>query len=289
MADDGRRAGPHAVRPARAEVRGPPRPGGSATDDGRGPAMGAELEQTISGISEIQLFNAQSVRSKRFHEVSDNAAKSDASTAVWMQATANGSQVFIALSTVVVLLVGDRIQLELRPDVRRLDGLRRNGPDDVRCGPTGDGRVHHVPVGLAERCLDVRVARHPPDGSGTAERSRARRGPRQPRVRGRGLRLHAGQKVLDGMSFSIKEGETVALVGGIGSGKSTVFNLAAAVPRPAAGPDPARRPRHPRSPSPRCAIRSPSSPSSPSSSRTRSARTSGWRGGGQRCRRRSGV
>ncbi|MDT5292118.1 MAG: ATP-binding cassette, subfamily bacterial, partial [Mycobacterium sp.] len=32
-------------------------------------AMGAELEQTISGISEIQLFNAQSVRSKRFHEV----------------------------------------------------------------------------------------------------------------------------------------------------------------------------------------------------------------------------
>ena len=70
-------------------------------------AMGAELEQTdISGISEIQLFNAQSVRSKRFREVSDQAAKSDASTVMWMQATANGSQVFIALSTVVVLLVG---------------------------------------------------------------------------------------------------------------------------------------------------------------------------------------
>jgi ABC-type multidrug transport system fused ATPase/permease subunit len=35
----------------------------------------------------------------------------------------------------------------------------------------------------------------------------------------------AGQMVLDGISFSIKEGETVALVGGIGSGKSTVYNL----------------------------------------------------------------
>jgi ABC-type multidrug transport system fused ATPase/permease subunit len=33
------------------------------------------------------------------------------------------------------------------------------------------------------------------------------------------------QKVLDGISFSIQEGETVALVGHIGSGKSTIFNL----------------------------------------------------------------
>ncbi|MDT5360393.1 MAG: ATP-binding cassette, subfamily bacterial [Mycobacterium sp.] len=112
-------------------------------------AMGAELEQTISGISEIQLFNAQSVRSKRFHEVSDRAAKSDASTVMWMQATANGSQVFIALGEVHGNLVFE----------------------DVAFGYT------------------------------------------------------AGQMVLDGISFSIKEGETVALVGGIGSGKSTVYNL----------------------------------------------------------------
>jgi ABC-type multidrug transport system fused ATPase/permease subunit len=69
-------------------------------------AMAAELEQTVSGIAEIQMFNAQSLRSKRFHEVSENAAKSEASSVVWMQATANGSQVFVALSTVVVLVGG---------------------------------------------------------------------------------------------------------------------------------------------------------------------------------------
>lgn len=33
------------------------------------------------------------------------------------------------------------------------------------------------------------------------------------------------QKVLNGVSCSIREGETVALVGQIGSGKSTIFNL----------------------------------------------------------------
>ncbi len=69
-------------------------------------AMASVLEETVSGISEIQLFNAQSMRSRRFHEVSDRAAKSDASIVVWMQGTVNGSQVFVAISTVVVLLVG---------------------------------------------------------------------------------------------------------------------------------------------------------------------------------------
>src|SRR5882757_7281935 len=64
-------------------------------------AMAAELEETVSGISEIQLFNAQSMRSRRFHEVSEGAAKSDASIVVWMQGTVNGSQVFVALSTIV--------------------------------------------------------------------------------------------------------------------------------------------------------------------------------------------
>ena len=37
--------------------------------------------------------------------------------------------------------------------------------------------------------------------------------------------MRHGRNVLDGLSFSIAEGETVAVVGGIGSGKSTVLNL----------------------------------------------------------------
>jgi ABC-type multidrug transport system fused ATPase/permease subunit len=58
-------------------------------------AMVAELEQTVSGISEIQMFNAQPLRSRRFRDVSETSAKSTATSVMWMQATANGSQVFL--------------------------------------------------------------------------------------------------------------------------------------------------------------------------------------------------
>jgi ABC-type multidrug transport system fused ATPase/permease subunit len=188
-------------------------------------AMGAELEQTISGISEIQLFNAQSVRSKRFHEVSDGAAKSDASTVMWMQATANGSQVFIALSTVVVLLVGIGFSSSF--------GLTFAGLM-VFAGmvPTMFGAAQRV-MGAYTTYQSVS-----PSAASTYELLDTRPTVQEHanavalgEVHGNlvfedvAFGYTAGQMVLDGISFSIKEGETVALVGGIGSGKSTVYNL----------------------------------------------------------------
>jgi ATP-binding cassette subfamily B protein len=188
-------------------------------------AMGAELEQTISGISEIQLFNAQSVRSKRFHEVSDRAAKSDASTVMWMQATANGSQVFIALSTVVVLLVGIGFSSSF--------GLTFAGLM-VFAGmvPTMFGAAQRV-MGAYTTYQSVS-----PSATSTYELLDTRPTVQEHanavalgEVHGNlvfedvAFGYTAGQMVLDGISFSVKEGETVALVGGIGSGKSTVYNL----------------------------------------------------------------
>lgn len=188
-------------------------------------AMGAELEQTISGIAEIQLFNAQAVRSKRFHEMSDDAARSDASTTMWMQATANGSQVFIALSTVVVLLVGIGFSSSF--------GLTFAGLM-VFAGmvPTMFGAAQRV-MGAYTTYQSVA-----PSAASTYElldtRPTVREAPGATplgNVRGNlvfddvAFGYSPTQKVLDGLSFSVVEGETVALVGGIGSGKSTVYNL----------------------------------------------------------------
>ena len=68
--------------------------------------ISGELEETISGISDIQVFNAQQLRSGRFHAVSESAAKNASLTKVWMEAGTGGAQVFIALSTALALIVG---------------------------------------------------------------------------------------------------------------------------------------------------------------------------------------
>jgi ATP-binding cassette subfamily B protein len=188
-------------------------------------AMAAELEQTVNGIAEIQTFNAQSIRSKRFHEASDNAAKNDAASVVWMQATANGSQIFVALSTVVVLVVGIGFSSSF--------GLTFAGLM-VFAGmvPTMFVAVQRV-MGAYTTYQSVL-----PSAASTYELLDTR-----PSVQDRADAVPLGdvhgnlvfedvafgytpeQHVLDGLSFSVAEGETVALVGGIGSGKSTVFNL----------------------------------------------------------------
>ena len=188
-------------------------------------AMAAELGETVSGISEIQMFNAQSMRSRRFHEVSEEAAKSDASIVVWMQGTVNGSQVFVAVSTVVVLLVGIGFSASF--------GLTFAGL------MVFTGMVPTM-FGAAQRVLGAYTTYHAvaPNVASTYELLDTR-----PTVQDRSGAVALGdvhghvvfenvvfgyapeQNVLDGLSFAIREGETVALVGGIGSGKSTVLNL----------------------------------------------------------------
>jgi ATP-binding cassette subfamily B protein len=187
--------------------------------------MSSELEQTVNGIAEIQTFNAQSIRSKRFREASENAAKNDATSVVWMQATANGSQIFVALSTVVVLLVGVGFSSSFGLTFASLMVFAGMVP---------------TMFGAAQRVMGAYTTYQSvlPSAASTYELLDTR-----PTVEDRADATALGEvhgnvvfedvmfgytdrhKVLDGLSFSIAEGETVALVGGIGSGKSTVFNL----------------------------------------------------------------
>ena len=205
-------------------------------------AMGAELEQTVSGIAEIQMFNAQPLRSKRFRDVSDDAAKSEASTVMWMQATANGSQVFVALSTVVVLLVGIGFSSSF--------GLTFAGLM-VFAGmvPTMFGAAQRV-MGAYTTYQSVA-----PSAASTYELLDTR-----PTVRERpdavALGEVHGNLVFEDVAFGYAPSRRCSTGcrsrsrgrdGGTGRrhrlGQVDGVQPAAALPRPAAGPDPARRPR----------------------------------------------
>ena len=187
--------------------------------------LGAELEETISGISDIQVFNAQKKRSDRFREASKAAAKSTSSTTAWMSLSNSGAQIFISLTTAMVMLVaillGARwgltfasaiVFMQMAPNlftpVQRLVGsytmyqslvpgivstyeLIDTKPTVVeKPGAKNLGEVH------GDIKFDHVVFGYSPT-----------------------------QTVLNDISFDIKEGETIALVGGIGCGKSTIMNL----------------------------------------------------------------
>ena len=187
--------------------------------------LGAELEETVSGISEVQVFNAQGRRSERFHEVSESAAKSIAAMTIWTNAATTSAQVLIALSTVSVLVVGvvfgasfeltfaglvvfagfvPTMFAAVQRIVTAYSAYRSILPNVVSTyelldtEPTVRDRPDALPLGDVRgniRFEDV-VFSYAPE-----------------------------HKVLDGLSFSVEAGETVALVGPIGCGKTTVFNL----------------------------------------------------------------
>ena len=187
--------------------------------------LGAELEETISGISDIQVFNAQKKRSDRFREASKAAAKSTAATTAWMSLSNSGAQIFISLTTALVMLVAILLGvkwgltfssaivfMQMAPNlftpVQRLVGsytmYQSLVPGIVSTYELIDTRPSVVEKPAAKDLGEVH---------GDISFDNVVFG------------YSPTQTVLKGISFDIKEGETIALVGGIGCGKSTIMNL----------------------------------------------------------------
>ena len=97
--------------------------------------------------------------------MSEDAAQSDASSVMWMQATANGSQVFVALSTVVVLLVGIGFSADFGLTFAGLLVFAGMVPTMFGAAQRVMGAYTTYQSVAPERRLDLRVARYPPVGS----------------------------------------------------------------------------------------------------------------------------
>jgi ATP-binding cassette subfamily B protein len=187
--------------------------------------LGGELEETINGMADIQVFDAEQRRSELFHEANSSAAKTTTMMLVWIKLGSQTANIFVALSTVLVLVVGIAFSSAF--------GLTATGLTQfVLFVPTMFAPAQQIvqaytkyksvapQVAATYQLLDMKPS--------VQERPGARE---MGRVRGDVtyedvvFGYAPDQKVLNGFTVSIDEGETVALVGPIGSGKSTVFNL----------------------------------------------------------------
>lgn len=187
--------------------------------------LGAELEETISGMADIQVFNAQKKRSTRFNAVSRASAKFNAEMIAWVYAGASGAQIFIALSTALVLLIGIMFGRNLGLTIAGILVFvqfvpQLFGPVQRLIKSYTDYQSLVPNVVSTYQLLDTKpTVLEKPGAKVLGE------------VHGDITfeNVHFGyspvQKVLNGMSFHIREGETVAFVGPIGCGKSTIMNL----------------------------------------------------------------
>jgi ABC-type multidrug transport system fused ATPase/permease subunit len=187
--------------------------------------LGSELEETINGISDIQVFNAQPKRNDRFREASRIAAKNTASTTAWMSLSNSGAQVLISLTTALILLssimLGQKwgltfasalVFMQMAPNlftpVQRLISsytmYQSLVPGIVSTYELFDTKPTVVEKPGAKDLGEV----HGDIGFENVI-----------------FGYSPMQTVLKGASFEIKEGETIAFVGPIGCGKSTILNL----------------------------------------------------------------
>lgn len=187
--------------------------------------LGSELEETINGISDIQVFNAQPKRNERFREASRIAAQNTASTTAWMSLSNSGAQVLISLTTALILLsaiiFGQKwgltfasalVFMQMAPNlftpVQRLISSYTMYQSLVP-GIVSTYELFDTKPTVVEKPGAISIGEV--HGDITFENVVFGYSPTQ--------------KVLNDVSFKIKEGETIAVVGPIGCGKSTIMNL----------------------------------------------------------------
>jgi ABC-type multidrug transport system fused ATPase/permease subunit len=187
--------------------------------------LNSELNESITGMADIQVFNAQEKRSTRFNVAAQAVAGSTARMLTWMQFSNSSSQIYVAMSTTVVLLIGILFGTQFGLTLASLIVFMGFVPSMfapvqqiIMSYTTYQSLVPSIVSTYQLLDTQPTVIERP----GAADMGEVHGNVRFENVT---FSYTPMQKILDEISFEIREGETVALVGPIGCGKSTIFNL----------------------------------------------------------------
>lgn len=187
--------------------------------------LNSELNESLTGMADIQIFNAQQRRSGRFATLANATANDTARLFMWMHLSNSNSLIYVALSTALVLLVG--IQYGSRFGLGLGELIVFTGFIPAMFAPvqrviTSYSTYKSLEPGIVAtyELLDTKPT--------VIERPNARKlGDIHGDIKFENVVFGYTpfKRILDGISFDIKEGEIVAFVGAIGCGKSTIMNL----------------------------------------------------------------
>ena len=191
--------------------------------------------ESLRGVQAIKLFGRQHDRRSRYLNLVIDAMNADIATRKLGLGLAAGQRLLFGIERVAVIWVGALLVLDHGFTVGMLFAfIAYKEQFAQRVAALIDRTVELKMLGLqAERLADIVLAAPEADGGG-----RGGTPPPAARIELRGLafRYADGEpRVIDGLDLSVEPGESIAIVGPAGCGKTTLLKLMLGIHRPEAG------------------------------------------------------